>query len=635
MKTVSIVVSACLAILLTEHAMAGEKSGDAPVVKAENTVVTATMTEKIIKDAPGAIDVITGREIREMNAETAADVLEEAAGVFVSTETGRQKRPDIRGTGNNRTLVLIDGRRLAAGFKDLVDLEQISVDLVDRIEVVRGPSSALYGSDAIGGVVNIITKSPPRELKMGLTGQYGQSAYGEGELGLGRAFIGNSSERFGFLLGGGYWEKNGYDRDGVTPDDGDNLSFASAAGRFTYTIDAAHQLKVGLEAFEKDAVGLRDMENLDRERDSNDRRLNYFFQYDGKPTSSSTVMLRVNHSEHENDIDFAPETSLIAGAVGDELDAEQSLNQIESRYSGWLFNRHLLTLGAEYREEEREDASGLDDDIHNLSFYLQDEYQLFEPLYLVAGLRWDEHSDFGSKWTPRASLIYHMLENLRAKASCGKGFRAPGLRELYVPSYMKRGKQIYEPNEDLDPETSESYEIGIEGEYRAFQGRIMWFRNNIDDMIEAVYSTSTGSGSSKKDYYRYQNITEVITSGVEFEWRQKLAMGLALAGNLTWLETEDESTGEDLEGRPDYKGFVKLSYHHPCSGIRANIRVHYIGERYDAEEDEDPVTLVNAYVSKEITDTVKIYGGVDNLFNAGDEDEIEPTFLYAGISLTY
>jgi outer membrane receptor for ferrienterochelin and colicins len=251
----------------------------------------------------------------------------------------------------------------------------------------------------------------------------------------------------------------------------------------------------------------------------------------------------------------------------------------------------------------------------------------------VVGARWDDHSDFGSQWTPRASVTYSIFDHLRTKGSYGEGFRAPGFMELYVPAYMRRGREVNEPNPDLAPETSQSHEIGIEGEYGKFNGRVMAIRNSIKDMVEAVYYASSGTGQGRKDYYRYQNIGETIMSGVEVEWGLRLPMGFELSGNLAYLGTENKDTGEELEGRPDYKGSLKLGYHHAGAGIRASIRVDYIGERYYAGAPEDDAPLVNACLSKQIVKGVMLFVGVDNIFDAGSESEIAPTFYYAGVSL--
>jgi outer membrane receptor for ferrienterochelin and colicins len=633
MKNAIAVMNMFFVVMLAGQAGAAEVRDDQEVVEAEKMVVTATMTEKIMKDAPGAIEVISAREIEDMNAQTVAEAIEEATGLLVTTETGRQKRPSIRGTGNKHTLVLIDGRRLVAGFKDLLGLEQVPVDMIDHIEVVRGPASALYGSDAIGGVVNIITRRPAPRLALGAAAQYGQNTYHEGEKADGRAYVGKASDRFGAFLAGGYQKQNGFDRDGATPDDSDTVKLKSAGGRFTFSLAEGHGLLAGFEVTDLETSGLRDMEGMDRLRSVEDERWSGFLQYDAKIAGLATLMLRVNHSEQEHDIDIDPPTSTTPGAIGDETNAERWLDQVEGRLTGLFFDRHLVTVGTEYRVEGRKDDAGLDDDIQNISVYAQDEYQVFDPLYLVLGCRWDHRSDFGSEWTPRVSATYHVLDNLRLKASYGRGFRAPGFMELYVPTYMRRGRDIYEPNPDLDAETSDSYEAGIEGEYGVFQGRVMWFRNEFDDLIDAVYYMSTGSGSSRRDYYRYQNISEATMEGVEFEGRLKLPYGFALSGNMTYLDTEDKETGKDLEGRPDYKGTLKLSYRRPRSGWTANIRLNYIGERYYSGGNEDDVLLVNAYAAKNITRQLKVFAGVDNIFNTGTTSE--PMFWYTGVSWDY
>jgi len=635
MKKILVVTCICFALLIPEIAVSGETPAHENNSKIEDMVVTATMTEKIIKDAPGSVEVITEQDILEMGADTVAQALEEATGLLMTTETGRMMRPSIRGTGNKHTLVLIDGRRMASGFKDLTGLEQIPVDLIDHIEVVRGPASALYGSDAIGGVVNIITKKPSKTLTMGATAKYGRNTYGDGEESVGSAYVGNSINRFGFLLTGGYRGKNGYDMDGVTPDDGDDIDMKSAGGRFSYQLNETHALLAGFEAVDRNFNGLRDLQNLDRERDTDDRRLNCFLEYDGKITPDSALMLRANHSWHDNEVAVDPPTSEIAGSIGDESDAERTLDQLEARFSSRIFEKHLLTMGTEYLTERREDSTSLDDRVETYSIYAQDEYQILDPLYLALSARWDHYSDFGSEWTPRLSMTYAILDNLRLKGAWGMGFRAPGFLELYIPTYMRQGKVVYEPNADLDPESSQSYEIGIQGEYKNFQATVTWFKTDIEDLIEAVYYTSTGSGKQKVDYYQYRNIAEASISGVEFECSLKLPAGFTLSGNLAYLDTEDKTTGEKLEGRPDYKGSVKLAYAYLPLGIRANVRVTHVGERYYADEDADSMTIVDAYVSKDVTDRFQLFAGVDNLFNSGKDNYKEPEFFYCGIRFSY
>ena len=354
-----------ITLFLSPGAWAGESSNDE--LSVQPLVVTTTMTEKSIKEAPGSVEVITRQNIEDMNAQTLADAVENAVGLVVTTATGRNKRPNIRGTGDKHTLILIDGRRIAPGFKSYTGMEQIPVDIIDHIEVVRGPASALYGSDAMGGVINVITRKTPDKFTLEATGQLGQSTYAEGELGVGHALVGGSSGDLGFLLSGSYRHKDGYDRDNATPDDCDDSSLGSVAGRISYDISKSHHLLTGFEYMEKNAQGLRGLQKMDRERETDDDRLNLFLEYNGKISPVSNLMLRANHSTHEADVKIDPPTSMAPGVIGDES-TKRRLDQLEGRFTSLFFDRHMVTIGAEGREEERKDDSGLANDITNLSF---------------------------------------------------------------------------------------------------------------------------------------------------------------------------------------------------------------------------------------------------------------------------
>lgn len=622
---------------LAQTAAADETVDSAANQQLDRVVVTATMTERDIEKAPGAIEVITRREIEETGAKTVAEALEGATGLIVGrNEAGRTKSPNIRGTGKRHSLVLIDGRRVSPGYKDFMDIDQIPINGVDHIEIVRGAASALYGSDAIGGVVNIITRKAPKKLSAGITlqgGMHGAAGGGETKV---QGYLGDSIDRLGYFVAGSHAEKNGWEKDGRIPDDGDDESLGATLGRIGYTFNERNGLLAGFEYTQKKRDGMRFFENKIQERTADDRNLNYFVQYDAKPDTLSSLMARASHAGNKSEIHMSRSASLTP-----EEDAKRGLDSIEGRLTRVMFDKHIVTAGLDFRREDIELATGAvrDANVDNTSAYVQDEYQIIDPLYLVFGLRFDNHSESASRWTPRASLVYSVLKNLRIKASYGTGFRAPGLSELYVTTMGKMGKEVFENNPTLKPEKSQTYEIGIEGETKRFRGSVTAFKNEITDLIEAVYYKTTGVGPASQRYSKYQNISEADIQGVEMEGRVTLPAGFSLSGNVTRLEVENKVTGVKLEDRPDWAGQLKLGYDNTGMGLSSNIRVDYIGERYFNEGVQSGYALLNLYLAKELSRRVTLFGGIDNIFNTRKEKDnvvyVEPALFYTGVSVTF
>lgn len=222
----------------------------------EPVVITATMTEKNLDDLPGSVEVVTAQEIREMNASTVAQALENSVGLIVESSSGRMKTPCIRGTRNKQTLILVDGRRLPVGFGDLVDINQIPVSMVERIEIVRGPSSSLYGSDAIGGGVNIIMKKPVKKPEASALAHTGVNEDGEGASFLGGAAVNGYHKNISYIIAGDYRGTNKWNRtegDGV--DDGDHIRMQTNAARISIDLLEGHQLSAGFDYSKRDMDG--------------------------------------------------------------------------------------------------------------------------------------------------------------------------------------------------------------------------------------------------------------------------------------------------------------------------------------------------------------------------------------------
>jgi len=604
--------------------------------EAEQMVVTATLSERKLLDAPGSVEVITSEQIREINALTVADALENALGLVVTRESGRVEVPSIRGARSKHTLILLDGRRLTFGFNDMVDLRQIPTVMVERIEILRGPASALYGSDALGGVVNIITRTPPADWSGEISAQYGINREGEGAERVAGALAGGHWNRFGILLAAELRKKDKWDSDGIVPDDSFEQKPAMAAARLTFDIDDANKLSGGFEYIDNSTEGTQFFVNQDRKRWAEETRRGAYLQYDTRIADTHRLMLRANRSDYSNDIGFLPYEA------SGERSADYYTNQLEFRYSGLYAGNYLVTAGLDWRREGLKDTQigvKTDNDVDNSSLFLQNEFNLTDPLSLVLALRYDHHGEFGNRWSPQVSMVYAINESLRLKGSYGQGFRAPSLTELYVTSFRRRGRDIYEPNQDLKPEKSTSYEVGIEGVFDRVTAGLTYFHTDFDQLIETLFDRSTGSGQGRIDYYRYANISDATLKGIEAEAGVDLGYGLSVAGNFTWTDTSVESTGEDVGAHPEYKGFIKLGYQLPRWNIHSNLRASYTGRLKNAAGETFTYTLYSAHIAKKLGNKGEIFAGIDNIFDKqiswDGVERIEPTSYYAGMKVLF
>jgi len=583
-----------LAVSFMSHASDQAPEGDSAFH--EDIVVTAILTSTDLKSVPGSTEVITSEEIELKGSETVADALEDALGVVLTFVPGRGMVPQIRGLADKRTLVLINGMRFSTDFRDTtIDLTLYSAEIIERIEVVRGPTSALYGSDAMGGVINIITKEIPETPSGGATLRYGQNSHGELGTPTIRGFFGDRVGKFGYQLMAHYNEQDPYDidlDDGFTDFDEEQRRFAQL-----------------------------DLAETDRDADSN--RDGFHLQYDGH-FSTGDLMIRGYHSVYEMD------RSYIGRRVQEYFNIENKLTQYEARFSGLEAGAHLLSFGAEYRDENRNGRENRSEQpsnytIDNHAVFVQDQWSL---------------SDFGSVVTPRLAGVFSFKDNLRIKAYYGEGFRSPSVYELYVETVNNRENVL--PNPDLDPERSRSYEVALEGETPQFSYAVRLFRNDLEDAIEKVYVRDVDLGGPRPTpQYIRLNVESAFTEGVEIEGQYLFSPNFRLALNGIVMDSENELTGERLFNVPDYKANIRLEYDNPDNGWKSAIRLNFIGDQVASMKgthgtDTDAYSMVHLYLAKSVSEHLRLFVGIDNLFDTELDHMPEAgTFFYGGISMNF
>jgi outer membrane receptor for ferrienterochelin and colicins len=660
----------------------GQAAEISPAFQGDEIVVTATRTPNPLSRLPLEVEVITRTQIEQSGALTLSDVLREAQDVnAVEPVSGRLGVAMMRGLDSRMTLVLIDGIRPTSGFQGYIDLHEIPSGIIERVEIVRGAGSALYGSDAVGGVVNVITRKPGREQQGGVIISGGGSRYGQAGTVQTDGWASGTTGKLGYAVAGSWYDRGRYDRD--TSDlttDGDDRRIASGSVALTCALSPDVKLSSGMiYAWNRlDGIRAQATGNFDRVVDSD--RLMAYVGADIRTGTGSNLTLRVSRSTYDwsSDMDNMGGLPYVTTAVASGIKTttntytttltkvSQDATQFEAQWTGMLSDSHRLTSGVEYRTEDREDysktltrkvvtknnvstgvisgptttlttdLSKLSHDSGNLGLFAQEEFHLSEPLSFIAGIRFDNHSDFGSEFSPKIASVLRIDEHLKLRASYGEGFRSPSLYELYTGSVQSK-KSILLANPDLAAETSRSFELGADFVSGAFESGITGFRTAVKNMISQALVDATTTPAT----YRFQNVSEALTRGIEFRGSLKLQHGWTISDQVSFLDTRNETTGSKLLFAPDFTNMVKLSYANAAIGLKGNIRVVSTGSQYiSASEKAGGYTLVNCFISKTVGKRTELFAGVDNLFNQepgagyGNNESagMTGTYFYGGLN---
>ena len=510
----------------------GSVPGKDEARKLDPVVVTATMVATPLEQLGATVTVVTGDEITQYNYDRLEDVFRQVPGVQVQTtgSPGKATSLSIRGGGSQRSIILIDGLRTASPTLGSTDIAEFTIDSIDRIEIVRGPQSTLYGADAITGVVNIITKKGQGAPSASVWVEGGNYNTFREQVNVQGAFGG-----FNFNVTGSQFNTGGnlpHDDSGQSAVSG-RIGYdfpwkgeLSLTGRYSYlnlelpifstapTVfdpNATNQLETGLYSV-KYTQPISDWWNVTASFGQYFNNSNF---RDTPPPGDFTTISKIN-------------TSRIQGDVLSTFTIPK-----------W----NTLSLGWEYRSESgTNDTTGsfpttFTDTLNTLAFFGQDELSLFDRLFLGGGLRWEDNNQFGTSLTGRASAALVIKETgSKLRFAWGQGFRAPTINDLFFPGFA---------NPNLKPERSTSWEIGAD--QRLWRDRIRfgatYFNQNFSDLIQFVFDPTTF-------LFIPENVGRAQIQGVEayasfdpFDW-------IGFYVNYTYLDAKDLDTNQELRRVP-------------------------------------------------------------------------------------
>lgn len=599
----------------------------APVTELNPLVVTASRSEHSLADAPASVSVITAEQIKARGAGNLLEALRGVPGLSLNgRQVGGRKTLSIRGAEDRHTLVLIDGRRISStddtiGHSDY-QYGWVAMEQIERIEVVRGPMSALYGSEAVGGVINIITRKGGQQWHGGASvrGELGEGPAGDGHQ-MSASASGPLGEWFDLALGVEDRRRAPTPRpENKATSDIEGQDRQSGNLRLSFTPGEGQRLQLDM---------LRSEETR-RRHEQNTRlpaRPYYLDTYDLQRRQDaltwqadwSLLRSELRYSEAEFEVNNKRSNNI----------APTRPQRLEDRV--WdgnlafaLGDSHSLTLGAERREEFLENAGltgGSDSALHK-ALYVQDEIALADDWALTLGTRLDHHAIFGSESSPRAYLVWRASPELTIKGGYGEAFRAPTLKQI-SPNYVgAEGPHTFLGNADIQPETSRSWEIGADwrDEQSAYTATL--FRSEIKDLIYYNLLRRVGPRS----IYQYDNISEARIDGLEVALRRALGGGFSLASSMTWLDARDRDSDDKLTGRPEFSATPSLAWQQGAWG--AELEWQYIGQQTlqnaAGQLKRAPAySLVNLSGSYRVDEHLTLRAGLNNAGDLRLEDKSE------------
>lgn len=587
--------------VIADEARAVEGDDGRPI-DVGSVVVTDTLTELPLSRAAASVTVLEGKTLRERNYRNAAEALREVPGLDVVQNGGPGGTTSVflRGGNSNHTLVLIDGVEVNSPTDGAFDFADLTIENIERIEVVRGPQSTLYGADAMTGVIQIITrrgKGPTR----------GSVTFEGGSYRTFREVIGfrGANDAVDYTFSAARLDTEGFSRtrgDGNTEDDAyqnstlsARLGAAAGGGRLDWTArftDAESEL---------DGCGFPDCPVEDPNFDSDTRVLVTGAEY-ARPFTSWWSQ-RLKFGFHSNELQ---------GTDPDLLNAlnnyfiETHTHSAEWRHELQLGPFDRLILGFQY-DGERAKAD-LDKGVVTNGFYALNQLGS-NALTLNVGIRHDDHSRFGGETTYKGEAAIQIAETgTKLRAAYGTAFRAPTLNDLFFPGFS---------NPDLDPERSVGWEAGVEQSFRSFGASGTYFDNRVEDLIAFVSVEQTDPTTGLPIFIsRPKNVSRSRLHGIEAEAWMRIGKIVRANANYTFTDAQDED-GLDLARRPRHKasGAVTLQ---PASGIRAVTEVRWVGDRFSASEEEkrlEDYIVVNLSGWYELGPAVEFFTRIENLFN--------------------
>ena len=604
-------------------------------------VVTGTRTNRTLKNTPVLTKVVSSNDLVSMGAITALDALENLMPGVHFTPNPMGDNIQIQGLNNGYILVLIDGERLAPERNENVNFSRLNVAEIERIEILNGASSVLYGSNAIGGVINIITKKIYKPIEGYMQGRYSKFNTYNAD-----ASVGFRIKELTSKTGFNFKKTDGYDLSPETPQsftvnpNEDYTITQLLKYNFSKKLSAEANGRYYSHETENPPLSANTTHRLDRNYTVGGK-VNYF-------TSDKNTITLTGHSDIYKGYKILEKKD-----NQKELTSDYLYNSFRLTDAFTLSEKIQIIGGAEYNYEKMfsENLFGNipdDESSNNVNLFAQGDFKIIKDLQGVIGARYTDHSGFGSHFAPNMSLMFK-LNNFRFRTSLSNGFKTPSLKEMFY-NFDHQGMFYVIGNPNLKPE--ESWYKSVSAEYlnKDINVSATFFHNSITDKINTVqYSVDDENGNPRNEM-RYENVADAGITGLDVFAQINFMKHFSFKGGYTFANAIDKSDDSQISGNSKHNITSALSFryndvrigkkHYPFiisfSGRYSSPRIYYNettdenGNNVIVRNDSPAYSIwrlmYTQYIPIKNNWNVEIQGGIDNIFNHVDNT----TFINPG-----
>lgn len=642
----------------------------------DTMVVTATRTAMTVKETPSTVEIVDSKKLEQTQAKTLHDALKGALGVNVFNDFQGRSNVSIRGSESRHVLIMVDGKRLggeaAYNSANAWDVDRIRMEDVERVEIIRGPAGALYGSDAMGGVINVITKTPDKTTA-DINYEYGWYEDGKGAGYKGNLYLQGAEGNYSYKINAGLNKNRPYlDPKGS----GDSMNFYGKQQPLSlnvgYKFDNGNELSVDFSKIKEDnqksstsrTVMMPGKVWQDKVQTiyNDNKRTDYAITYKGSDDKQDWMFRAYKsvfdkHYMNQNNTRMTMMGKPGAWKLQDpKVDTvKRTLSVIEGKDTFNLSDKNKLTAGFEYRKDQSEgtrlkkpNTSLADGNAHDaydkaainyLAAYVQDEFRPDDKWLIIPSVRFDHSDQFSNKLTSNLAATYNAADDVRIKAVVGQGYKTPTVNDLYIFWEMYAanpgGKgQFYVGNPDLKPEKSLSYELSVEKDW-GDRSTVHFglFRNEVKDLIGTYWTGKMTEnypdiypGVTGDRIMAYENIPEALLQGVELYGSHRIGKDIYLNAGYTFLDAKDKTAGTRLKDRAKHQVTFGVSYQPEniyawdlSFDLVSNINYYFNnGDKstmgnfvYETKD----FTIANIMASRHLNKDTKIYLGIDNISN--------------------